>query len=177
MKKLITLILIAGMAVMHFSCTQNNSKTPDLSEQIKELETTLYSEDSDFNPDDAAKLMVLYARYADSLPDDNISAEYLFKAADISMYRSDAMNTLSLLDLFLQRYPTHERAAMSLFLKAFVFDTQLGDTASARQYYEEFISLYPNEEFVEDAKMAIKNLGKSPEELINEFEKLNAGLE
>jgi outer membrane protein assembly factor BamD (BamD/ComL family) len=177
MKKFITLILVAGLAIMFFSCSQSTSKTPDLSTQIKELEKTLYSEDSNFNPDDAARLMVLYARYADSLPDDPISPEYLFKAADISMYRSDAMNTISLLDLFLQRYSAHERAAMSLFLKAFVFDTQLGDTASARQYYEEFISLYPNEEFVEDAKIAIKNLGKSPEELINEFEKLNEGLQ
>jgi len=177
MKNFIALLLIAGLTGLIFSCSQTNQKTPDISEQISELEASLYGENSDFNPDDAGRLMNLYERFADSLPDDNNSPEYLFKAADISMYRSDAMHTISMLDRFLTRYPTHERVAMSMFLKAFVFDSQIGDTASARRFYEEFIERFPEEEFAEDAKMAIKNLGKSPEDLINEFEKLNAGLQ
>ena len=117
--------------------------------------------------------MHLYIRYSDSLPSDSLAPIYLFKAADISMFQQEGGKTIAILDRILGKYPKHELAAMSLFLKAFTFDTRMNDTASARVFYQQFVNKYPDEEFTDDAINALRNLGKTPEELIREFELMN----
>lgn len=53
----------------------------------------------------------------------------------------------------------------------FVYENDLNDLENAKQTYEAFLQKYPNDpDFADDAQMALKNLGKSPEELIKEFE-------
>jgi len=155
------------------SCRPNRQKQESTADKISMLEKALFDEGGVYSQDTARMLMDLYTRFADSLPQDERSAEYLFKAADLSMYFSDPGRTIWLLDRLMTRYPEHEKAAMSLFLKAFVYDTRMDDTASARHYYRQFIEKYPGNEFAGEAEAAIRNLGKSPEDLIREFEQLN----
>jgi TolA-binding protein len=57
-----------------------------------------------------------------------------------------------------------------MFLKAFVYEDQLHDLNKAKKYYEEFLEKYPDSDFADDARISLQNLGKSPEELIKEFE-------
>ncbi|MDP3442238.1 MAG: hypothetical protein Q8T08_05195, partial [Ignavibacteria bacterium] len=117
--------------------------------------------------------LTLYVRYADSLPSDSLAPEYLFKAADISMYQSDDKRTITLLDRVITEYADYEKASTCLFLKAFVYDTKVGDTAMAHKFYNEFIQQYPDNDFTVDARSAIRNLGKPLDELIKEFELQN----
>ncbi len=49
--------------------------------------------------------------------------------------------------------------------------TSLRDLDECKKYYEEFLEKYPESDFADDAEMSLKNLGKTPEELIMEFEK------
>ena len=59
-------------------------------------------------------------------------------------------------------------------LFSFVSDeTQLNDTSKARVIYEQVIQKYPNTQFAIDSKASIDNLGKTPEQLIKEFEAKN----
>ncbi|MBK9291298.1 MAG: hypothetical protein IPM52_06705 [Bacteroidetes bacterium] len=163
-------ILVLMFISVTMSCGRSGQKQAGTGDKIAELEAALFTEDGVYSQDTARMLMDLYVRYADSLPNDGRSPEYLFKAADLSMYFADPGRTIWLLDRLMARYPEHEKAAMSLFLKAFVYDTRLDDTASARHFYSQFIELYPTHEFAGEAEAAIRNLGKSPEELIREFE-------
>ena len=78
-----------------------------------------------------------------------------------------------LYDEILDDYPDFEKAPTVLFLKAFVYDDQLQDYTNAKKYYELFLEKYPNNEFTDDAEISLKNLGKTPEELIEEFQKNN----
>ncbi len=57
-----------------------------------------------------------------------------------------------------------------MFLKGYVYENDLRDLETAKKIYEEFLVKYPDDEFADDAEISIKNLGKSPEELIKEFE-------
>jgi hypothetical protein len=42
----------------------------------------------------------------------------------------------------------------------------------AKETYEDFLKKFPDDkDYADDATMALKNLGKSPEDLIKEFEK------
>lgn len=126
-----------------------------------------------FNAVAAEELVKLYLIRVDSMPKDTLTADYLFKAADVSINLTNHSRTLILLNRFQNEFPKHEKVAMCLFLKGFVFENQMNDTAQARKVYEEFIYRFPQNDFVEDAKIAVKNLGKSPEELIREFEGKN----
>ena len=169
--RFVLLMLLAGFI---FGCGTGGSESGSLTPQkIATLEAKLFGQEEDYNAKDALELMHLYVLYSDSLPSDSLAPIYLFKAADISMFQQEGGQTIAILDRILAKYPQHELAAMSLFLKAFTFDTRLNDTASARVYYQQFVNKYPDEEFTDDAINALKNLGKTPEELVREFELMN----
>jgi outer membrane protein assembly factor BamD (BamD/ComL family) len=170
MIKLLVIIILVSQA----SCNHSKQRRDSTADKISAIEKALFNESGVYSQDTVRLLMDLYVRYADSLPQDEKSAEYLFKAADLSMYFSEPGRTIWLLDRLMTRYPEHEKAAMSLFLKAFVYDTRFEDTASARHFYRQFIDQYPNHEFAGEAEAAIRNLGKTPEDLIREFEQLNS---
>ena len=70
-------------------------------------------------------------------------------------------------------FVNYEKAPLSMFLEAFVYETQLFDTQKAGEIYKEFIVKYPKHELADDAQASINNLGKTPEELVKEFEAKN----
>jgi TolA-binding protein len=78
--------------------------------------------------------------------------------------------TIALFDRIINEYPDYEKSPSALFLKAFVYEDQLQDLENAKHYYELFLEKYPESEFADDAEVSLQNLGKSPEELIREFE-------
>lgn len=167
--------LVLSFLMLSLSRCENSAQrqVPSTGEKIAALEKKLFGQEDQYNMNDAKELMMLYIGFADSVPSDEKSPDYLFKAADISLYQQSGDKTIALFDRILTDYPQHPHAAMSLFLKAFVFDNRMADTAMAHRYYSEFIQSYPQHEFADDAAIAIQNLGKSPEELIREFEKMN----
>jgi tetratricopeptide (TPR) repeat protein len=57
-----------------------------------------------------------------------------------------------------------------MFLKGYVYENNLGRLDKAKEIYETFIELYPNNEFADDAEVSLRFLGKSPEELIEIFQ-------
>ena len=115
----------------------------------------------------------LYTEYAREFPDDTLAPVYLFKASDISMNLYRPLETIRILDTLLIKYPDYSKTPTALFLKAFVYEDQVKNYKLARKYYQQFIDKYPDNEFADDAQMSLENLGKSPEELIREFEEKN----
>jgi TolA-binding protein len=68
--------------------------------------------------------------------------------------------------------PQHKKAPTALFMIGFVQENDLGDISKAKTTYESFLQKYPNDpDFADDAQNAIKMLGKSPDDIIKEFEK------
>ncbi len=173
MKILHLVILISGIFL--YSCVNSNDeKTQDeksTEEQIAELETELFSDENmRMNKRRALDLVRLYEKFSDDNLSDERSSDYLFKAADISMNLNRPSQTVALFDKFLNRYPEHEKAPTALFLKGFVMEDQMQDYDRAREVYELFLERYPESDFADDAQMSLENLGKTPEELIREFE-------
>jgi tetratricopeptide (TPR) repeat protein len=91
--------------------------------------------------------------------------EHLHRAAETARTLRDIPKAIELYDWIIEKYPTHNRAATSLFLKAFTYDNDLKDFQKAGTYYNEFLAKYPQNEFAESAKFLLDNLGKSEEEL------------
>lgn len=172
--KLTTYFSVFGLSVLLILAACNGGREEKLN-KIKDLESRLLQDSLKAKDEVAAyNLQVAYTEFAEKYPTDSLAPEYLFKAANLSMSLNWGKSAMDILDKFTSVYPDHKRAAEALFYKGFVYDNQLNDDALAGNYYREFLKKYPNHEFAASAEASIKNLGKSDEELIREFETMNA---
>lgn len=70
-----------------------------------------------------------------------------------------------------EKMPGHPKAPTALFMQAFIYENDLQDMEKAKAAYELFLERYPNDpDYADDAQTALKLLGKSPEEIIRQFE-------
>jgi outer membrane protein assembly factor BamD (BamD/ComL family) len=182
--KNLKLFLAASIALVIASCGHDQTKTTDqpvekgglpaeqYMAQIKQLETEMHK--SPELKDSTALLAVqTYSDYAKFYPNDTISPDYLFKAAEISTGLKKYKQSLEFYQTITSKYPSFKYIKESLYLQAFLLDNFLNDDAGAKTIYEEVISKYPDSNYAKDAKSAIGNLGKTDEQLIQEFQKKN----
>jgi len=138
---------------------------------IQKLEASLYSEQTlTYNKVRGDSLLQMYEDFIARFPSDTMAPFYLFRAANLKMTEGDGNRSLSLLDQFMQKFPDHQKAPVCLFFKAFVYENLLRNLALAKETYLLYIEKYPNGEFVKDAQMSVQNLGKTPDQMIKEFE-------
>jgi len=109
--------------------------------------------------------------FARKYPNHPQTPGFLFEAAQLyANYLGDPRKAVSLLEAidlrFRQKSPL---APEALFFQAFIYEEQLNDTTAAREAYERFLAYYPDHRLAEQARQAIKLLGKSPEAISKEF--------
>ncbi len=166
--KVIRISLILLTVLSFFSCKEQ--RLQDI-EYIKNLESKTFSPNVvKLDTKLANELINAYEKFNKDYPDDTLSANYLFKAGEISMSMNDGKKALLFFEMYMKQYPEFKKAAHCLFLQGFVYETHLKDTATARKKYMHFLEKYPTHELVKDASASIELLGKSPEEIIKLFE-------
>ncbi len=111
-----------------------------------------------------------YQNYTTKYPDDTIGAAYLFKAADFYRYMHKPLKSIGIYEQIYEQYPTVAKRPYALFLQGFIFENEVGNTTVAKSVYEKFIAEYPNHPIAKDVQVTLNNLGKTPEQLIQEFE-------
>ncbi len=109
-----------------------------------------------------------YAIVFDGTPE---AVELLHKAAETARTLNTIHKAIELYDWILTRYPDNARASQALFLKAFTYDSNLGDVENAKLYYTEFLKKYPEDDFAESATFLLENLGKDDDELLDILQK------
>ncbi len=98
-------------------------------------------------------------------------ATLLLRAAGLAKSIEEPQKALQLYNDIANRLPQHEKAPTALFMTGFIYENDLGQIENARNAYQQFLSIYPNDQdFADDARVALKMLGKSPEEIIKGFE-------
>jgi hypothetical protein len=115
-------------------------------------------------------LALAYSDFARQFPKDSLTPVYLLKAGGILMNAGDAIKAVQVLDLVSQKYAKSRQAPQALFLQAFIYENMIANIAKAGELYRQFLFLYPKHDMADDAKASLKNLGKTPEELVREFE-------
>lgn len=174
MKSRLFVICMVIISLLIVSCSQNTTKTSKMTvEKIQAIETELFDEGDVLNLVEAERAIEAYRTYVKENPTDTLAPYYLFKAIDVSSGTLNSKRTLAMIDEFVVQYPGYEKAPLALFMKGFIYETQVENLFEAQKAYTEFINKYPNDPLVGDAVAMINNLGKSPEELIREFEKMN----
>jgi len=175
MKHLVYFSLITLLSIFISSCGNNANKTKaevNIDDSIAFYEQSLFGQ-SDVNKVDikgALKLSDYYYQWAMENKGDSLAPEYLLKSADLAMNMKKPVPAINAFNVILMDYPEHKNAPYALFLKAFVYEDILNNTEKARQYYQEFLIKFPDNEYTDDVRISLKNLGKTPEDLIKEFE-------
>lgn len=153
--------------------TDGKISKEDRMKAIKSIEDELFADPANFNFGSATALVKNYDLYATENPEDENAADYLFKAGEMSASMNKGKEAVAFFERVYTDYPEYEKVAYALFMKGFVLENNVQDIDAARKVYEEFIAKYPDHPMSESARFSIRNLGKSPEELIKEFEAKN----
>ncbi len=166
----ITVILILIIAGIQSSCTSPQSK---LREEIRLAESKLMT-DTILSPDaiEAKLLIGLYDKYSKQFPADSLSADYLFKAGEVSTGIMDYQNGINYYARLFEQHTDYSKAPVALFLEGFIFENYIGRLDSAEFYYKKFLELYPDHPISGDVTLSLNNLGKTPEELIEMFQSM-----
>lgn len=175
MKKIVAIFAFAGL-IMLSACESQHDKSL---KNIQQLEAELKAnKDKPVSLELANKMIDAYLFFADNFQKDTLAVNYLFKAADVASGTKQSLRAVVLFNKFYQKYPNDKKAPYALFLKGFVYETQLSDFFKARESYETFIARYPQHQLGATVQFSLDNLGRSNEELVKEFEaKLNEGKE
>ncbi len=166
MKKLFTLTLLS---ILFQAC----DPVPKLQQKLTDLDKAM----GGANVTDKAKAAEfiktseeLAALVKKKNPDQYV--DVLLKAAGLAKTVEDPQKAIDLYTKIADGLPQHKKAPTALFMIAFVQENDLVDLAKAKATYESFLQKYPNDpDFADDAQNAIKMLGKSPDDIIKEFEK------
>ena len=149
-----------------------NGDEGTLREMIQKLASKMYDDSlHQFNEAAATQYVDATEAYVLINPTDPESPDLLNKAAETARSLKTYNKAVSLYDWVIEKYPAHKLAAQALFLKAFTFDNELHDIDNARFYYQEFIKRYPTNDFADDAKVLMENLGKSDQEFLQNIQK------
>ena len=167
MKKHSLLILVLIIVVLS-GCSPSREKSV---KTITGLETRLFSPAATgFDKVKADSLLSAYESFMKHFPEDSLTVKITFKAANLSMNMGDGTKAIELFDKFIEKYPDNPKAAVSLFFKAYIYENQIKNLDKAKEIYLQFIEKYPEGDFTNDAQIALQNLGKSPEQMVREFE-------
>ncbi|MGE5424028.1 MAG: tetratricopeptide repeat protein [Syntrophothermus sp.] len=163
-----------GIAVLFFaallivSCSSSKEK---MKTKIDGLEKRLYaSSATSFDTIKGDSLLDLYTNYIAKFPGDTICAKYTYNAASLCMNRQQNGKAVELFNTFQQNYPKNPRAPVCMFLTGFIYENQMHDLQKAKEIYLQFLEKYPESIYAKDARSSLDNLGKTPEQMMAEFE-------
>jgi len=163
------ILLIPALALLA-ACGGTKTESPaDVSARIRAMEDSVFQSLS-FDQRRAQALLDVYKAYANANPKDTMSAEYLFRAANVAKSMHDGEQCISLYDRIIREWPSWRRLPDVFYLKAFTIDSELDRKGEAETAYREVISRYPDHPFAKDARAMIENLQYTDEELIQRFQ-------
>ena len=168
--------IVVTSAIILASCSDGIVKTDKtgLLDSIQKMEAELYSSvEVSLTSDKANSAVLLYSRYVHEFPGDSICPIYIFKSAEMFRAVNNGKMAIDYYKRLVNEYPESEKVPVAIFLQGFVYENILNDMTNARNYYQMYLDKYPQGEFAKDANVLIMNLGKSPEEMIKEFEQQN----
>jgi len=169
MKKYILLFAIA-VTVLMYSCSPSREK---MLAEIAKMESDLKATPK-VDSMAVTNLLGAYQNFSSKYPKDSLAPEYLYKAAGLAVGFNRGAQAVDLYESVINTYPEYKKVPECYFMEAFAYENVIGNIAKASEYYNKFLAKYPDHDLADDAQAALKYLGKSPEEMVRDFEKMNA---
>ena len=163
-KNIYVLSLALIVVVVIWGCSH---KQEHLKNEITNIEKQLFNDTTGIiMPQKAQKTIELYSKYIHNYPHDSLSAEYIFRAAQLCTAIGNFEEAIKFYDSLIISFPEIPKAAEAMFMKAFVFDNYLYRYDKARENYMLFIQKFPNHDLRRDAEKSIQFLGMSNAEIL-----------
>ncbi len=105
---------------------------------------------------------------SDSLVVAYFSLGALYNMPEVAQTSKEKMTAVEYYKKVHEKFPKSVYAPKALFMAGYVYGNDLGDIAKATDCYNTVIKEYPDDPSAKLAKDDLPNLGKSPEELLNE---------
>lgn len=158
-------LLIALSLVISALVACSPSQTKQINE-IKQLEKVVGEA---FDTVKMNQLVLLYDTYISQFPEDTLSDDYLFQAANLCRVLKNGEKALKYYTLLIQNYPQSEFVPECYFFRGVVYEEVMYDTGAAALSYKEFINAFPNHPLAKDAELSLQYVGKSPDEIVEMF--------
>jgi len=170
-------ILFIGIStVVLISCQQQSSATDeaaDLRSKLNNLQSRLMKSNQELDMEKADSMVYLYKKYAVMYPNDSLTVEYLFHAAQVQMGMNKNNECIETLNFIQEKYPDAKVMPMLLQFKAFIYDDKFKDYDKAKESLDELIEKYPESELIPNAKAYREMIGKDPEEIFSKSDSLD----
>jgi len=186
-KKITWLLIFIVVLIQSCNKTSNNTLLQQKGKEQTEVIQLLHTIDSLENLGDDLDIVKNFITQAEEFsndyPEDPMSAEFLYQAglmamtvAKISDDLEEAMfytqKALLIFDDIQRIYPDFISVKNCIINKGIVYEDILHDYENAELYYREFIARYPSDTLSIKLESYLPFLGKSPEEILTESEKM-----
>lgn len=171
-------ILAFVFCLFFAACSEKKVQNPqeDARKELLALEKQLMNDPATQTGNDrlndslASKVVKAYLKFAETYPNDSLSPDYLFKAADVMRGQFRWENALEVLNLLVEKYPNDQRVPNALFFAGFMLHNDLGENNKATPYLERVTNEFPNHPLAKDAAMLLQTMHMSEDELIKMLE-------
>lgn len=134
---------------------------------------TLMQADKNYDMKNAMGTLKTYNDFITKYPNDTLTAEYLFRAADLAMGAKQYTESANYLETILSNHKGYRKYPDACFVAAFVYDTYLEDVNHggdrAKQLYQFVIDNYPTTSYAEQAKVLITYIGVPENVMLEEI--------
>ena len=146
----------------------------ELLQHISDLEKSAMASSGFLDTTVANQLLNSYQEFYTHFNSDTLSAQMLFRGADIARGLGRYRKTIELLTNLHDGFPNYSRRDEVAFLIAFTWDANLKDTTRAVRGYNQVIDLYPESRWSEEARNNIRFLQMTESELLEFLKKKNS---
>jgi len=137
-----------------------------------EAQKAKMSASRNYNPQDALAALRLYSTFTTKYPDDTLTPEYLFTAADLASGTGNYQQAAEYLETILDKYTMYPKYQDAMFAAALVYDNSLENVnhggERAIQLYEQIEAKYPGSYYAEQAKILKTYVGKPDSVFFND---------
>ena len=127
------------------------------------------------NPNIADQAITAFSNFETTCKTDSLAPVFLVKAGQVALSIGKFTQAETFFVKCKDEFPNFKNRGAALFLLAQLYDdaSKLNDEPKAKIIYSQIIKEYPESNFAADSKAAIQNLGKTDEQLVQEFLKKN----
>lgn len=127
------------------------------------------------NPEIAEQAINAFYEFSTNCKTDTLAPVFLLKAGQVAQTIRKYTQAQSFFTKCIDEFPKFKSRGAAMFLLAQLYDDAaiLNNESEARTIYHQIIREYPDSPYANDAKACIQNIGKTDEQLIQEFLKKN----
>ncbi len=127
------------------------------------------------NKNIAETAIINFYNFANICKKDSLAPVFLVKAGQVAQTIGQYSQAQAFFVKCKDEFPDFKNRGAALFLLAQLYDdaSKLNNESEARTIYNQIIREYPKSTFANDSKACIQNIGKTDEQLVQEFLKKN----